>query len=129
MGVSLYRFSEVEAKTAKPLAVNQRIREILQANDDACWVEMERYLMPPGISGSRAFDQAYAVEILLKHDALQGKWLHKAMEEIPQLNHRALWDILVRVMRTAGFKMSHGRLTGLLESPSDENNQGQPDID
>lgn len=130
MPTSLFRFSEVEAKTAKPLSVNTSIRSVLKANGDSCWIDMERYLMPPGISGSRAFDQAYAVNILLKHDKDNGGMIHAAMEASPQLTHRVLWDRLQSVLRVAGFRVSHGRLIGLLENPKeDDETNGQPDID
>jgi len=131
MPTSLYSFSDVEAKTAKPMVVNQAIKDVLKANGDSCYIDMERYLVPPGVTGSRAFDQAFAVMVLLKHDQKNGSFLKTAMGETPQLTERVLWDRLQAVLRGAGFKVSHGRLVGLLEAPKEDDNgdSGQPDID
>lgn len=129
MATSLFRFSEVEAKTAKPLVVNQLIKDILKADSDSCYVEMEKFLMPPGVTGSKSFDQAYAVSTLIKHDAMQEGLLAAAMESTSQLTHRLLWDRLQHVLRSAGFSVSHGRLVGVISPPEDRKSDGQPDID
>lgn len=128
---SLYKFHEVEAKTASPSTLRQIVRGILGANDGACYSEMEAYLMPPGVSGSRYFDQAYAVKVLMSHDAELNGQIAARMADTPTLNHRAIWDILQAVLRATGFKMRHGRLIGLLEhkKAEDGNGSGQPDID
>ena len=131
---SLYSFIDVEAQTASPSTLRDIVKGVLRADSGACYAEMESYLMPPGVSGSRSFDQAYAVKVLLKHDAnLEGQIATK-MVDTPTLNHRALWDILQNVLRSSGFRMKHGRLVGLLEhkkDPAQEDNDsaGQPDID
>ena len=127
---SLYSFAEVEAKTASPSTLREIVKNILRANDGSCYSEMEAYLMPPGVSGSRYFDQAYAVKVLMKHDATQEGQIATRMADTPTLNHRALWDILQSVLRSSGLKMKHGRLIGLLEHKKDaDENGGQPDID
>jgi len=134
MSTSLYNFAEVEAKKASPLAINDHIRAVLRGNESACYSELEPYLIPPGVSGSRQFDQAYAVSVLLKHDAKHNDSLINIALRETSLSHRALWDRLQSVLRRAGFQMKHGRLIGVLEDKSgkngDENDdQGQPDID
>lgn len=128
---SLYSFIEVEAKTASPSTLRDIVKGVLRADEGACYADMEAYLMPPGVSGSRSFDQAYAVKVLMKHDALQKGQIATKMADTPTLNHRALWDILQNVLRQSGFKMRHGRLIGLLEHKKDDEdeNGGQPDID
>ena len=127
---SLYSFTEVEAKTASPSTLREIVKSVLRADDGVCYSEMEAYLMPPGVSGSRAFDQAYAVKVLMSHDAEQKGQIATKMADTPTLNHRALWDILQNVLRSSGFKMKHGRLVGILEHKKDENDDdGQPDID
>ncbi len=130
---SLYKFSEVEAKQASPTTINQIVKDVLRANDDACYTDMEQWLLPPGVSGSRSFDQAYAVETLLTHDAKNGGRIAVIMVS-QRLSHRMLWDRLQTVLRGVGFKLSHGRLVGLLEDKSaskddNGNDSGQPDID
>lgn len=128
---SLYSFIEVEAKKASPSTLRDIVKGVLRADDGACYSEMESYLMPPGVSGSRSFDQAYAVKVLMKYDAKNEGQIATKMADTPTLNHRALWDILQNVLRSSGFKMRHGRLVGLLEhqKDEDENGGGQPDID
>ena len=117
--MSLYKFSEVEAKKANPATIRDYIRSILIADDDACATEMERHLIPPGVAGSREYDHAYAVSILLKHDANHGGRIATVMESTG-LSRRMLWDELVKVYRLAGFQFKHGRLVGLLEDMSGE---------
>lgn len=130
---SLFKFSEVEAKQASPTTLNQIIKEVLRASNDACYSEMERWLLPPGVSGSKSFDQAYAVETVLKHDAINGGRIAVVMES-QGLSRRLLWDRIQSVLRSVGFKISHGRLVGLLEDMRDRkdaenDDSGQPDIE
>jgi hypothetical protein len=119
MSKSLFKFSDVEAKKASPATTREIIRSILKANDDACADEIERFLMPPGMSGSREYDHAYAVGVLLKHDAKNNGALATLMESTG-LSRRMLWDWLVRVYVSAGFQFKHGRLVGLLEDKSSD---------
>lgn len=109
---SLYRFSEVEAKTAKPSTVYGIIKDLLKADDDACWVEMETYLRGAANTGSSQFDHAYSVNILLDHDKMHGGHLHVVMTET-QLSKREIWDRLNRVVVSGGFKFQNGKLIGL----------------
>ena len=133
---SLFRFSEVEAKQASPLTLNTLVKDVLRANNDACYVEMEKYLLPPGISGSKSFDQAYAVSVLLQHDSDNGGRIATVMDS-QNLSRRLLWDRLQSVLRNVGFKFAHGRMVGLLEHHVDRDTDkgdkgeenGQPDIE
>lgn len=130
---SLYNFSEVEAKQASPTTLNQIIKDVLRASNGACYSDMERWLLPPGVSGSKAFDQAYAVETVLKHDAMNGGRIAVVMES-QGLSRRLLWDRVQSVLRSVGFKISHGRLMGILEDMRDRkdaenDDSGQPDIE
>lgn len=131
---SMYNFADVEAKLASPLTINGLVKNVLRANDGVCYAEIETFLMPPGKTGSRSFDQANAVLCLLVHDKELESSIATFMAATPTLNQRLLWDILQRVLRQAGFKMQHGRLTGLLDhkpAKKDDNGDeaGQPDID
>lgn len=133
MATSLFKFSEVEAKKASPATINQIVKDVLRAKDDACYVEMERFLLPPGVSGSKAFDQAYAVGVLLNHDAKNGGRLAVVMES-QGLSRRLLWDRLQAVLRSVGFHIKHGRLVGLIEDlrskeEAENGDIGQPDIE
>ena len=128
---SLYSFGDVEANNPPKNSVRDIVANVLRADGGACYSEMEAYLLPPGVSGSKFFDQAYAVSVLLKHDRDGEGQIAKVMVNTPTLKHRTLWDVLQQVLRTAGFKMSHGRLAGLIENRSDETEKaddGQPDI-
>lgn len=130
---SLYNFVDVEAKLAQPSTIRDLVRNVLRHNNGACYAEIEPLLMPPGKTGSRSFDQHMAVIILLRFDAEYEQHIKGFQDSKPSMNHRALWEVLQSVLRNSGFKMQHGRLTGLLDhKPNDksENNEtGQPDID
>ena len=140
----MYNFADVEAKIASPITIREIVKNVLRTDDGACYSEIEAYLMPPGRTGSRQFDQAHAVMRLLEHDDMatpddQLGAIAKIMKATPTLRERALWDILQSVLRSSGFKMRHGRLTGLLEHKVDPktgevvssngDEDGQPDID
>ena len=127
--MSIYDIVEVAAKTAKPTTIRSAIRTVLLANGGECYRAVEPFLVPPGKSGSRSFDQAYAVNTLLNCDSEQDGTINTIMLE-GGMTHRLLWDHLQAELRNIGFKMSHGRLTGLLEHKSKpEEDSGQPDID
>ncbi len=129
---SLYSFADVEANNPPKSTVSDSVVNVLRGQDGACYAEMEPYLLAPGVSGSRFFDQAYAVDVLLRHDREGDGMIAKIMVNTPTLKRRTLWDVLQKVLRTTGFKMRHGRLVGLLEHRPDEEpkeDDGQPDID
>lgn len=127
---SLYNFADVEANNPPAQSIRDTVAAVLRADGGACYAEMEAYLLPPGVSGSKFFDQAYAVSVLMAHDRDGDGQIAKIMANTPTLKHRTLWDILQSVLRGAGFKMKHGRLAGLLENRTDEReDDGQPDID
>ena len=117
---SLFKFSDVEAKKATPQTLRQIVKDVIQADDDACWAEMEPFLIPPGRSGSREYDHAYAVGVLLKHDAQHGGRIATVMEATG-MPRRMIWDEVVKVCRQVGFRFHNGRLIGLLEDKSNEN--------
>ena len=125
---NLWKFSDVEAKKASPTTTREIIKELLKANDDACASEIERFLIPPGPSGSREYDHAYAVSTLLKHDELNGGRIATVMESTG-LSRRMLWDELVKVYRQVGFQFKHGRLVGLLEDKSGDNGNDHDNSD
>jgi hypothetical protein len=131
---SLFDYGDVKAKNPKPSTIYTLVDEALNFNNGACYSEIEPYLMPPGVCGSRQFDQGEAVRILLKHDSEMNGRIAVIMES-KHLSRRMLWDYLQRVLRNAGFRMRHGRLTGLLEHKPDGvtieevDESGQPDID
>jgi len=128
--MSVFDIVEVAAKTAKPTVIRSAIRTLLLANGGAAYKVIEGPLMPPGKTGSRSFDQMLAIVLLLEADADHDGTINTIMKET-ELSHRMLWDHLYAVLRLIGFKMSHGRLVGLLEDKSKQNgdDQGQPDID
>lgn len=123
---SLLKFSDVANKNATPATLRAAQLDVLTADDDACATEIEPYLTPPGVKGSREWDHCEAMNILLKHDALHGGRIASIMVS-SNLSHRMLWQPLVDVYRKAGFKMSHGRLIGVLEDKSDDSNGNDTD--
>lgn len=133
MTSSLYSFTDVEANNPQKLTLRDLIATVLRKDKGRCYAEMEPYLLAPGVSGSRYFDQAYAVQVLLTHDREGDGQLAKIMVNTPTLKHRTLWDELQFVLRKSGFKMKHGRLIGLLEhrpkADDEKEDDGQPDID
>jgi hypothetical protein len=128
---SLYSFTDVESNNPPKQSIRDSVASVLRADNGACYAAMEVYLLPPGDSGSKSFDQAYAVNVLMQYDRDGEGQIAKIMANTPTLKHRTLWDILQSVLRGAGFKMRHGRLAGLLENrPNEEEkgDDGQPDI-
>ena len=123
---SLYRFSEVEAKTAKPLAIRTIIENLLRADDDACYVEMERYLRGNANTGSVQFDHSHAVRILLETDKLHNGQLHIAIKE-KDLSEKEVWNLLNSVLIKAGFKFQNGKMIGLLLEDN-STNEAQEEI-
>ena len=121
MGNSLYSFSEVQAKRATPSTVYTIIENLLKANEDACYVEMERYLRGAAPTGSSQFDHAHCVRVLLEQEKKDGKLLHVAINE-KGLTEREIWDKLQNVLRKAGFKFQHGKMVGLLIEDQREEN-------
>ena len=141
---SVYSFVDVESRNPKKDTILEAVLSVLRADNGACYSAMEQYILPPGVTGSKFFDQAYAVGVLLEYDQQEEKRIMKMREQTPGLNERLLWDVLQKALRVAGFKMRHGRLAGLLEKPitaddksesnaveveSDPGVDGQPDID
>lgn len=130
---TLYNFGDVESNSAQPTVINDAIASVLRHNGSACYAEMERFLMAPGVTGSRSFDQAHAVTILLDHDVELKKAITKIMSSTPALTEHALWARLCHVLRKSGFKFKFGRLVGLLEHKPDNDTDspsepGEPDV-
>lgn len=110
---SLFNVSSADAKAEKPLTVRAYIQDVLLAQNGACYQEMEKYLISPGVSGSVSFDQCAAVMVLLDHDSDQGSAIAKLMDLQPALNYRVLWALLQAILRQVGFNIRYGRITGL----------------
>ena len=110
-----YLFSEVAARNVKPQDAHHAITNLLAANQDACYIAMEGYLMGTSGTGSLHFDHAYAVDTLLKHDAHNGGHLQRLMQQDKGLTRIKLWRCLNQVLVRAGFAMDAGRLVGLAE--------------
>lgn len=114
---SIFSFSAVEAKRPTTESLRELIRLVMKADNDACSDEMTPYMLPPGICGSREYDHARTVDILLRHDALAGGNVAASMKA-NKMSERMLFDEIVKVYRKAGFKLSHGRIVGLLVDDS-----------
>lgn len=128
---TLFDFNSVQASAAQPTVINDAIAAVLGADDGACYAEMERYLMAPGVTGSKSFDQGRAVIILLKHDKKGDGKIALIMSKTASLTEHALWSRLSTVLRKTGFKFKFGRLVGLLEHKADNENEfsaSEPDV-
>ena len=112
---TLYKFAEVESRSIKPTAINEAIATTMRKDGGACYAEMERFLIAPGVTGSREFDKCRAVGILLKHDLKDCKVINNAMKTTASFTEQYVWSRLCAVLRRSGFKMKFGRVTGLIE--------------
>ena len=128
MASNIFKFSEVEAKSATPKTLRESIKMVLKHNDDACAQEILPFLTPPGQNGSREYDHCEAVLILLRHDAAyavsetsEKKGPVAAAMDTNTMSKRMLWDEVVKVYRQVGFRFKSGRLVGLLEDRSKPN--------
>lgn len=135
---SLYNYGEVKANHAPKQSLNEALDSILKANGGECYTEIEKFLLPPGQTGSKYFDQAYAVSTILVFDKKLSSEIAVIRQETPAVNERVIWDVLQKVLRKGGFKLRHGRIAGLLtqqqreaetEVEPDVDSSGQPDID
>ena len=127
--MSIYNINNVVSNDkVEYMKIKDVIKEILLADENKCWSEIEPYIISPGVCGSRSFDQHQAVCILRTHD-VQAK--------IPLgVPDRLLWTEMYKVLQYIGFKVQYGRITGLLEyrkpeksQEDDSLNPGEPDID
>lgn len=112
MTTSLYSYGEVEAKIAKPQTLTLIIKDLLRADGEACYAEMEPFLRGAANTGSTQFDHANAVGILMLHDKKHGGRLHIFAKE-KKLTDREVWDRLNGVLDRSGFKFANGKLVGL----------------
>jgi hypothetical protein len=84
-------------------------------NIDDCWNEARACIGEPSPCGSRGMDHGEFVNVLYKHDA---KHVLKNLTRIDKqgnpvtLKKNDVWPIAVRVMRSAGFRISKGTLLG-----------------
>lgn len=114
-----FNIGDVIAKNPSALSINQEIKKVL--NNDELWAEMEPYLIDPGVTGSKQFDQMRAVDCLLKHDKLKDGVINRSMDQIASLNEKAIWSRMQSVLKQVGFDMHHGRISGThLEHKKDE---------
>jgi hypothetical protein len=123
---ALFPFSDVEANRPTVTTLRENVRQVMKADKDACATAMERFMLPPGPSGSREYDHAYAVDTLLQYDAKHGGYIASVMVATG-LSRRMIFDEIVKVYRKAGFKVSHGRIVGLLEDQTAENGNDRAD--
>ena len=116
--MSAFIFAEVRANSGvKTTTVRQHIEQLLEGG---AYEKMEPYLLPSGVRGSKAFDQAEAVAIL--HDCDEADTLRSF-----GLKDRQVWDHLAVVLRSCGFRVSHGRVIGLLEH--DKKKAAEPTVE
>ena len=119
--MGMYDFNEVVNSNPRPLTIRERIKAVLGADHGACYDAMEGMLMG-NYSGSLQFDKAYAVDVLLEHDANHGNHVAQCMITEPQQNRRQIWNHLSAVLKQSGFEFKGGALVGtrLEHQPAEE---------
>lgn len=118
-----FSFKNVESSRAKPAVVSEAVRQVLR--DDDFWATIEPYLLPPGICGSKNYDQANVVRDLLEWDEANNNGTIAGFG----LSDRHLWGVIYRELPKAGFLTSHGRIIGLLEDRSETDDNNNSDIE
>jgi hypothetical protein len=108
----LSSFKEAEAKTASPKPLRDAIRAAYR--DHVLWAKTLPYLTPPGICGSKSYDQAYVVRDLLEWDAKHGEYITMYCHE-NRISPRMLWNYCYEIFGRV-FRTSHGRVVGILEA-------------
>lgn len=106
--IKVVTFAAAEAEVAKPSTLRDAIRSALR--NDSLYQEISPYLEPPGVAGSKGYDQGIATQKLYDWDAKHNKGVIKAMEPC----HRKLWLQLYGVLGGV-FQVRGGRVVGLLE--------------
>jgi len=122
--VAKLNFGNALASKASPVVVGELVRIAL--GNQELWASIEPFALPPGVCGSKAFDQANIVRTIKEWDANNGGKINAL-----DMSDRILWDYIYREMSKV-FKTSHGRVLGLLENKSQENNDANansPDIE
>jgi hypothetical protein len=110
-------FSDVEAANGAPDDLRQLVRGVLVADGDRAFKEARPYLQPPGVEGNTAWDNKAVVDIILRHDKLNGGRVASFMVA-NSMSKAMLWPVVVKVLRKAGFDMHRGRIVGYLEHTS-----------
>ena len=99
---------QAELAVGTPSSLRAEVRAALR-NDDF-YSSVSGYFSPPGMTGSKAYDQGIAVQKLLDWDAAKNGGKINAYKA----SHRELWVHIYAVLSTV-FQTSHGRVIGLLE--------------
>ena len=107
--MALYNPNDVLDNKPSKLTIRERIKPVVL--DKLCWNEMEPMLMG-NFSGSRSFDHAYAVDVLLVHDERLGNHIHACMTSSPMQNRAQVWQHLSKVIADIGFEFQGGVMIG-----------------
>jgi hypothetical protein len=118
-------FGNTAASRANPKQIGEEIRSLL-CNQDV-WRDIEPYLLPPGICGSRQFDQANVVAKLREAEIQQSK-KHGVPSRLEAfgLTDVELWRYIYREIGKV-LLTKQGRVIGLLEEGAPTN--GEPDVE
>jgi len=103
-----YDYAKAEASLAKPAVVRDEINRALKA--PGVWTTIEPYVKPPGVTGSKYYDQANAVIAILEWDEEENDGVIASFG----LDDRAIWKYMYKLFATV-FQVSQGRVMGLLE--------------
>lgn len=99
---------QAELAIGKPSTLRNEVREALH-NDDL-YKSLAPYFSPPGLTGSKAYDQGVSMQKLLDWDKTKNDEKIGAYKA----THRELWVHVYAILGGA-FEVYHGRIIGLLE--------------
>jgi hypothetical protein len=113
--VAKLNFGNALASVASPKVISEVLRDLLAHQE--LWTKIEPFSLPPGVCGSKAFDQANIVREIKDYDSKKGNRVAAF-----GLSDRVLWNYVYRELQKV-FTCSHGRVLGLLEykRPTEEN--------
>lgn len=109
--IARLNFGDAMASRANPKQIGETVRNAMTNQD--CWAAIEPFALPPGLCGSKSFDQANIVRELKDWDAAHNNGKVAAFG----MSDRVLWNYIYRELSKV-FQTSHGRVLGLLEDKS-----------
>lgn len=112
--VAKLNFGNALASVASPKVIADVLRDLLSNQD--LWGKVEPFVLPPGVCGSKSFDQANIVREIKDYDAKKGNRVAAF-----GLSDRILWNYIYRELQKV-FQCSHGRVLGLLEDKRGHDN-------
>ena len=108
-----FSFADAGSSHARPARIRELLREIMR--NPELWESIEPYTLPPGICGSKSYDQANIIRNILEYDQEHNEGQVAGFG----LSDRVLWNHVYAELGKV-FQVSGGRVVGLLEDKSNE---------